>query len=141
MKIIKQTILLVIIGLSFCSCKDLFGDDEHDKRVVFGLENKDETVFSKIELFTKKDSSGTLKYGYFASMIDSNYTNDVLPTKELPSLGIPFRNLKGLDNGTFEIRATKPDSSKLIKEFGFINGDQTQKKFYLELTNDQITVK
>ena len=42
---------------------------------------------------------------------------------------------------TFEVRATKPDSSKLIKEFGVINGDQTQKRFYLELSSNQIIIK
>ena len=141
MKTIKQAILLVTIVLYFCSCKDLFGDDEHDKRVIFGLKNGDKTVFSKIELFTKKDSAGILKYGYFASMTDTNYTNDVLPVTKIPSFGIPFRNLKGLENGTFEIRATKPDSSKIIKEFGLIKGDQTQKQFDLELTSNQIIVK
>jgi hypothetical protein len=46
-----------------------------------------------------------------------------------------------MEGGVFEIRATKPDSSKLVKEFGVINGEHTQKFFRAELTKNEIVIK
>ena len=65
----------------------------------------------------------------------------MLPGKELLAFAVAFRHLKEMEGGVFEIRATKPDSSKLVKEFGVINGEQTQKKFKAELTKNEIVIK
>ena len=46
-----------------------------------------------------------------------------------------------MEGGVFEIRATKPDSSKLVKEFGVINGEQTQKMYRAEFTKNEIIIK
>ena len=53
MKIGKWVIFLVVVSFSFTSCKDFWADDD-DKQIVVGLAIKDETVFSKLELFLKR---------------------------------------------------------------------------------------
>jgi hypothetical protein len=141
MKIGKWAFFLVVVSFSVTSCKDFWADDD-DKRITVSLAIKDETVFSKLELFLKKDSAGTWKYGHYTSVVGSSNNNFLLlPGEPLPSFGVAFRHWKEMEGGVFEIRATKPDSSKLVKEFGVINGEQTQKTYRAEFTKNEIVIK
>ena len=141
MKIGKWVIFLVVVSLSFTSCKDFMADDD-DKAIVVNLAIKDETVFSKLELFLKIDSAGTWKYGHYSSLVGSSNNNFLLlPGERLVSFAVAFRYWKEMEGGVFEIRATKPDSSKLVREFGVINGEQTQKFFRAEFTKNDIVIK
>jgi len=138
---INKWVTFFLVSFSFTSCKDFLADDD-DKRITVSLAIKDETVFSKLELFMKKDSAGTWKYGHYSSIVGSDKNNFLLlSTEKLPSFGIAFRHLKEMEGGVFEIRAIKPDSSKLVKEFGVINGEHTQKMFNAELTKNEIVIK
>lgn len=141
MKVSRWVIFLVVVSLSFASCKDFWADDD-DKRITVGLAIKDDAVFSKLELFLKKDSAGTWKYGHYTSVVGSSKNNFLLlPGEPLSSFGVAFRYWKEMEGGVFEIIATKPDSSKLVKEFGSINGEHTQKMYRAELTKNEIIIR
>lgn len=133
-----KNITLLLLTFLCISC-DLFEPEKEPDKVSFNFENSDNTVFRELKVIAYEvENEQSIAY-------DSVYHYP------LKSPGIPFNSsaeIAFLDQsfqykqeGFFEAVAIKEDSKIFREQIGEIKGNQTRKRYNIELSRSGITLK